>query len=148
MLRTAGNIVLITDTSFQFDLDETVETDFRHLQICPWTKSKRDQLIRKRCNGTTLTIEEVDELIAVVDRAVHSHFQLFEMTPPFINQYIDFYLYESGASFLQGDLPFTSIMTTNVKRKIRNAVSEDGNQITLDFQLQRNASQTQCNMLH
>ncbi len=130
MLRTAGNIVLITDTSFQFDLDETVETDFRHLQICPWTKSKRDQLIRKRCNGTTLTIEEVDELIAVVDRAVHSHFQLFEMTPPFINQYIDFYLYESGASFLQGDLPFTSIMTTNVKRKIRNAVSEDGNQIT------------------
>ena len=49
MLKTAGNIVLITDNSFTFELDETVEVDFRHLLICPWTKNKRDELIQKRC---------------------------------------------------------------------------------------------------
>lgn len=129
MLRTAGNIVLITDISFPFELDETVEADFRHLLICPWTKNKRDELIQKRCKDTGLSDEQVDELIAIVDKAVHSHFQLFDMTPPFINQYIDFYIYESGAFFIKGDLPFTSIMNTNVKRKIRNAVSDDEKQL-------------------
>lgn len=123
MLQTAGSIILMADNGFQFDLDEAVGTDFRNLLICPWTKNKRDQLIRRRCNGADLSNEKVDGLISVVDKAVHSHFHLFEMTPPFINQYIDFYIYESGASFLQGDLPFTSIMTTNVKRKIRGSVS-------------------------
>ena len=129
MLRTAGNIVLITDISFSFELDETVEADFRHLLICPWTKNKRDELIQKRCKGTGLSDGQIDDLIAIVDKAVHSHFQLFDMTPPFINQYIDFYIYESGASFIKGDLPFTSIMNTNVKRKIRNAVSDDERQL-------------------
>lgn len=125
MLRVADNIVLITDTSFQIKLDDTIETDFRHLVICPWTKNKRDQLIRKRCHLSNYSDEKADELIRIVDKAVRSHFQLFEMTPPFINQYIDFYLYESGASFLEGNLPFTSIMSTNVKRRICEAISED-----------------------
>lgn len=128
MLEAAGNIVLITDISFPFKLDETLEVDFQHLLICPWTKNKRDELIQKRCKGR-LSGEQTDELIAIVDKAVHSHFQLFDMTPPFINQYIDFYIYESGASFIKGDLPFTSIMNTNVKRKIRNAVSDNENQM-------------------
>ena len=128
MLEVAGNIVLITDISFSFELDETVEDDFRHLLICPWTKNKRDELIQKRCKGR-LTGEQTDELISIVDNAVHSHFQLFDMTPPFINQYIDFYIYESGASFIKGDLPFTSIMNTNVKRKICNALSDDESQL-------------------
>lgn len=129
MLEIAGNIVLITDISFPFELDETVEVDFRHLLICPWTKNKRDELIQKRCKGTELSVGQIDELISIVDKAVHSHFQLFDMTPPFINQYIDFYIYESGASLMKGDLPFTSIMNTNVKRRMRNAVSDDENQL-------------------
>ena len=129
MLKTAGNIVLITDNSFTFELDETVEVDFRHLLICPWTKNKRDELIQKRCKGTGLSDAQVDELIAIVDKAVGSHFQLFDMTPPFINQYIDFYIYDSGMSFIKGDLPFTSIMNSNVKRKICNAISDGENQM-------------------
>ena len=129
MLEIAGNIVLITANSFPFELDETVETDFRHLLICPWTKNKRDELIQKRCKGTGLSDAQIDDLIAIVDKAVHSHFQLFDMTPPFINQYIDFYIYESGASFIKGDLPFTSIMNTNVKRRMRNAVPDDDDQL-------------------
>lgn len=129
MLKTAGNIVLIANNCFPFELDETVKADFRHLLICPWTKNKRDELIQKRCKGAKLSDERVDELIAIIDKAVHSHFQLFDMTPPFINQYIDFYIYESGASFIRGDLPFTSIMNSNVKRKICNAVAGDENQI-------------------
>ena len=75
MLRTAGNIVLITDISFSFELDETVEADFRHLLICPWTKNKRDELIQKRCKGTGLSDGQIDDLIAIVDKAVHSHFR-------------------------------------------------------------------------
>lgn len=133
MLEIAGNIVLITDISFSFELDETVEVDFRHLLICPWTKNKRDELIQKRCKGTELSVGQIDELISIVDKAVHSHFQLFDMTPPFINQYIDFYIYESGASFIKGDLPFTSIMNTNVKRRVRNAVSGDENRLVDEF---------------
>ena len=129
MLKTAGNIVLITANSFTFELDETVEFDFRHLLICPWTKNKRDELIQKRCKGTGLSDAHVDELIAIVDKAVGSHFQLFDMTPPFINQYIDFYIYDSGASFIKGDLPFTSIMNSNVKRKICNVISDGENQM-------------------
>lgn len=129
MLETAGNIVLITANSFTFELDETVEVDFRHLLICPWTKNKRDELIQKRCKGTGLSDAQVDELIAIVDKAVGSHFQLFDMTPPFINQYIDFYIYDSGASFIKGDLPFTSIMNSNVKRKICNIISDGENQM-------------------
>lgn len=129
MLKTAGNIVLITDNSFPFGLDETVEVDFRHLIICPWTKNKRDELIQKRCKDTGLSDEQIDELIAIVDKAVHSHFQLFDMTPPFINQYIDFYIFESGASLMKGDLPFTSIMNTNIKRRMRNTVFDDENQL-------------------
>lgn len=129
MLETAGNIVLITANSFTFELDETVEVDFRHLLICPWTKNKRDELIQKRCKGTGLSDAQVDELIAIVDKAVGSHFQLFDMTPPFINQYIDFYIYDSGASFIKGDLPFTSIMNSNVKRKICNVISDGENQM-------------------
>lgn len=129
MLKTAGNIVLISANSFTFELDETVEVDFRHLLICPWTKNKRDELIQKRCKGTGLSDAQVDELIAIVDKAVGSHFQLFDMTPPFINQYIDFYIYDSGASFIKGDLPFTSIMNSNVKRKICNVISDGENQM-------------------
>ena len=129
MLETAGNIVLITANSFTFELDETVKVDFRHLLICPWTKNKRDELIQKRCKGTGLSDAQVDELIAIVDKAVGSHFQLFDMTPPFINQYIDFYIYDSGASFIKGDLPFTSIMNSNVKRKICNVISDGENQM-------------------
>lgn len=129
MLETAGNIVLITANSFTFELDETVEVDFRHLLICPWTNNKRDELIQKRCKGTGLSDAQVDELIAIVDNAVHSHFQLFDMTPPFINQYIDFYIYDSGASFIKGDLPFTLIMNSNVKRKICNVISDGENQM-------------------
>lgn len=129
MLETAGNIVLITANSFTFELDETVEVDFRHLLICPWTKNKRDELIQNRCKGTGLSDAQVDELIAIVDKAVGSHFQLFDMTPPFINQYIDFYIYDSGASFIKGDLPFTSIMNSNVKRKICNVISDGENQM-------------------
>ena len=129
MLKTAGNIVLITANSFPFELDETVEVDFRHLLICPWTKNKRDELIQKRCKGTGLSDAQIDELIAIVDKAVLSHFQLFDMTPPFINQYIDFYIYESGASFIKGDLPFTTIMNTNVKRRMRNAVPDDDDRL-------------------
>lgn len=128
MLKIAGNIVLITAKSFTFELDETVEVDFRHLLICPWTKNKRDELIQKRCKDR-LSDEQADELIAIVDKAVHSHFQLFDMTPPFINQYIDFYIYDSGASFIKGDLPFTSIMNSNVKRKICNVISDGENQM-------------------
>lgn len=128
MLKIAGNIVLITAKSFTFELDETVEVDFRHLLICPWTKNKRDELIQKRCKDR-LSDEQTDELIAIVDKAVHSHFQLFDMTPPFINQYIDFYIYDSGASFIKGDLPFTSIMNSNVKRKICNVISDGENQM-------------------
>lgn len=128
MLKIAGNIVLITAKSFTFELDETVEVDFRHLLICPWTKNKRDELIQKRCKDR-LSDEQTDELIAIVDKAVHSHFQLFDMTPPFINQYIDFYIYESGASFIKGDLPFTTIMNSNVKRRMRNAVPDDDDQL-------------------
>lgn len=128
MLKIAGNIVLITAKSFTFELDETVEVDFRHLLICPWTKNKRDELIQKRCKDR-LSDEKTDELIAIVDKAVHSHFQLFDMTPPFINQYIDFYIYDSGASFIKGDLPFTSIMNSNVKRKICNVISDGENQM-------------------
>lgn len=96
---------------------------------CPWTKNKRDELIQKRCKGTGLSDAQVDELIAIVDKAVGSHFQLFDMTPPFINQYIDFYIYDSGASFIKGDLPFTSIMNSNVKRKICNVISDGENQM-------------------
>ena len=129
MLKTAGNIVLITANSFTLELDETVEVDFRHLLICPWTKNKRDELIQKRCKGTGLSDTQVDELIAIVDKAVGSHFQLFDMTPPFINQYIDFYIYDSGASFIKGDLPFTSIMNSNVKRRMRNAVPDDDDRL-------------------
>lgn len=129
MLKTAGNIVLISANSFTFELDETVEVDFRHLLICPWTKNKRDELIQKRCKGTGLSDAQVDELIAIVDKAVGSHFQLFDMTPPFINQYIDFYIYDSGASFIKGDLPFTSIMNSNVKRRMRNAVPDDDDRL-------------------
>ena len=128
MLKTAGNIVLITGKSFTFELDETVEVDFRHLLICPWTKNKRDELIQKRCKDR-LSDEQTDELIAIVDKAVHSHFQLFDMTPPFINQYIDFYIYESGASYIKGDLPFTTIMNSNVKRRMRNAVPDDDDRL-------------------
>lgn len=128
MLKIAGNIVLITAKSFTFELDETVEVDFRHLLICPWTKNKRDELIQKRCKDR-LSDEQTDELIAIVDKAVHSHFQLFDMTPPFINQYIDFYIYDSGASFIKGDLPFTTIMNSNVKRRMRNAVPDDDGQL-------------------
>lgn len=128
MLKIAGNIVLITAKSFTFELDETVEADFRHLLICPWTKNKRDELIQKRCKDR-LSDEQTDELIAIVDKAVHSHFQLFDMTPPFINQYIDFYIYDSGASFIKGDLPFTTIMNSNVKRRMRNAVPDDDDQL-------------------
>lgn len=51
------------------------------------------------------------------------------MTPPFINQYIDYYIYDSGASFIKGDLPFTSIMNSNVKRKICNVISDGENQM-------------------
>lgn len=133
MLETAGNIVLITSNSFPFELDETVGVDFRRLLICPWSKNKRDELIQKRCKGIGLVDAQIDELIAIVDKAVHSHFQLFDMTPPFINQYIDFYIYESGASFIKGDLPFTSIMNTNVKRRVRNAVSGDENRLVDEF---------------
>lgn len=128
MLKTAGNIVLITAKSFTFELDETVEVDFRHLLICPWTKNKRDELIQKRCKDR-LSDAQVDELISIVDKAVHSHFQLFDMTPPFINQYIDFYIYESGASYIKGDLPFTTIMNSNVKRRMRNAVPDDDDRL-------------------
>ena len=85
-------------------------------------------MIQKRCKDR-LSDEQTDELIAIVDKAVHSHFQLFDMTPPFINQYIDFYIYESGASFIKGDLPFTTIMNSNVKRRMRNAVPDDDDQL-------------------
>ena len=87
MLKTAGNIVLITDNSFTFELDETVEVEFSTSAYSVLgRKIKRDELIQKRCKVLGFPTHRLDELIAIVDKAVGSHFQLFDMTPPFINQ--------------------------------------------------------------
>lgn len=113
-----GHVIVVCDNVGDITLNEKIEMEFASYSMLPWTKVKRDELVAIRCKASGFSPVQIDNMIMSIDHSVHSHQNLFEMTPPFINQYIDFYLNDPSGKFNQEQLPFTLIYSKNVQRRL------------------------------
>lgn len=113
-----GHVIVICDNVGDIALNKKIEMELASYSMLPWTKVKRDELVAIRCKASGFSPAQIDNMIVTIDHSVHSHQNLFEMTPPFINQYIDYYLNDSSRKFNQEPLPFAQIYSKNVQRRL------------------------------
>lgn len=122
VLRSAmlqfGHVIVICDNVGDISLNGKIEMELASYSMLPWTKVKRDELVAIRCGASGFSPAQIDNMIVTIDHSVHSHQNLFEMTPPFINQYIDYYLNDPSRKFNQEQLPFAQIYSKNVQRRL------------------------------
>lgn len=91
------------------------------LEICACTKQKRDQLVTKMCQAAGLENDVTWRMIGAVDRAARCHAGLFELTPAFVAQYVEYYLSNQVELLSQEELPFRHIFDSNIKRDMSSA---------------------------
>lgn len=136
MLDKVGIIVFSCKKSIGGKWEERV-LPVAELTICPLTKVSRDALIQKRCDVLGLDSEYSSKLISTVDRAVMAHSGLFELTPDFVLQYVNYYTGDSGKLLSQEELPFDEILSHNAFELLRGPCGEMGGSSSLDVRVRR-----------
>lgn len=127
MLESFGKVIItvpsddgaISHALFEGHTSECVAKG--ELSLCACTKQVRDPLVTKLCKAADLDERDIARVIRAVDQAVHGHSGLFELTPAFITQYVDYFLANSTEMLSQDELPFKHIFNSNIRRDIVRA---------------------------
>lgn len=128
MLGHFGKVIITVPESFdvlsRFATGEKVVSEFRYgaLSIGALTKLVRDPLVKKRCRAAGLSEDAASKMVRAVDRAVSGHSGLFELTPVFVIQYVDYFLDNRDEMMSQEELPFNHIFDSNIRKRIDAAI--------------------------
>lgn len=132
MLESFGKVVIMVSGGNDTFSRALVEGDAGgcgicgSLELCACTKQVRDPLVTKLCQAADLDAKVTDRMIRAVDRAVRGHVGLFELTPAFITQYVDYYLVNQAEMLSQEELPFRHIFDFNIRRSMLEAAKSLG----------------------
>lgn len=127
MLKFFGKVIITVPSGYEAVSRALVEGDVREyvacgtFELCACTKQVRDPLVTKRCQAAGLDAKSIGRMIHAVDRAVRGHSGLFELTPAFVTQYVDYFLANRAEMLSQDELPFRQIFDSNIRRDMHKA---------------------------
>ena len=140
MLESFGKVILTVPDGNNAISRALIEGDVREfatfgrLELCPCTKQVRDPLVTRLCQAASLEAGDIGRMIRAVDRAVSNHAGLFELTPAFVTQYVDYFLANRTEMLSQDELPFKHIFDSNIRGDMLEA-AESRNKECWDPQL-------------
>lgn len=129
--KHVGNIVFSTQVKFEINLSNATkdlllrENEYYCLKIDDFYKEKRTELIKKVCDVTNPTNNQlVDYVVQVVDRLVSKRNGLFELSPSSIVEYIKFFL-KRDIDDCKGEAVYNIVFETNLRNAIISNASEN-----------------------
>lgn len=127
MLESFGKVIITMSAGHDAVFRALSEGDAREytscgtLDLCACTKQVRDPLVTKLCHAADLDAKSTERMIRAVDRAVRGHAGLFELTPAFVTQYVNYFLANRAEMLSQDELPFKHIFDSNIHRGMMEA---------------------------
>lgn len=86
-------------------------------------KGKRDELVYNTCRELQVAPNNIQGVIGAIDRAVHSHSDIFSLNPEFILQSVIYYA-DKNPTGREKTIPFNEIFEANIVNRIRQAWSK------------------------
>lgn len=127
MLGSFGKVIIMVSSGYEVTSHALIEGDAHQyitcgtFEICACTKQVRRPLVMKLCQTVKLDENSTERMVRAVDRAVLNHTGLFELTPAFVTQYVDYFLANRTELLSQDELPFKQIFDSNIRRDILEA---------------------------
>lgn len=121
MLKAFGTVVFTAREGEDWRDFGEYTGDVHSFQICFFTKIERDLLIRKRCEFKHVNSGQVDRLISTIDRAAHWHVSLFDLTPAFVVNYLEYFISNPKDMLSQEEVPFENILESAAQRMLYEA---------------------------
>lgn len=132
MQELFGKVIITVPSGYDAVSRALIEGDVRKyaecgsLELCRCTKRVRDPLVTKLCQAAGLDAESTGRMVRAVDRAVSGYAGLFELTPAFVTQYVDYFLDHRAEMLSQDELPFKHIFDSNIRRSMLEAAKSLG----------------------
>ena len=134
--------IIISVTNSTADLVETIkgdlsdESQFFDLNIKPFFKEKRNELVRNICmqkNGYEQ--EEINNVNKIIDSLVQNNSSLFSLNPAFIVMYTKFFLQNPYQDYSRGEAVFSKVFENELNHSIIKFVkSRDVDEIFTVFE--------------
>ena len=110
---------IIEDVRRELGDDDAVVT----YSIKNFFKGKRDELVYNTCRELQVAPNNIQGVIGAIDRAVHSHSDIFSLNPEFILQSVIYYA-DKNPTGREKTIPFNEIFEANIVNRIRQAWSK------------------------
>lgn len=110
---------IIEDVRRELGDDDAVAT----YNIKNFFKGKRDELVYNTCRELQVAPSNIQRVIGAIDRAAHSHSDIFSLSPEFILQSVIYYA-EKNPTGREKTIPFNEIFEANIVNRIRQAWSK------------------------
>lgn len=126
LLKSIGHVVFTSTQEIDTNIIEGIKRELNHddavtiYKIREFYKSKRDALIEKICLYKQANESDIEEIISVIDKSVHSHRKLFALNPLFVIEATQFYL-SSNSSARSSVAPFSKIFEANLIKQLERA---------------------------
>lgn len=110
---------IIEDVRRELGDDDAVVT----YSIKNFFKGKRDELVYNTCRELRVAPNNIQGVIGAIDRAAHSHSDIFSLNPEFILQSVIYYA-DKNPTGREKAIPFNEIFEANIVNRIRQAWSK------------------------
>lgn len=107
-------------------LDGLLNNESFNLKISPFYYEKRLALIQKICNNRQFEdSDDVKELPKKINNDISDQVKLFQLTPDFIHQYVDYYLNFSHLKANNESNVFNKVFETNIVVRLTKHIPKD-----------------------
>ena len=123
-------ILMFSSLSWNFNLkeksiEELSEMKPYYLKICPFYYEKRGKFIKKICQHTGRTIQNIDEKAWKINEDITNQIEYFQLTPEFIFQYVNCYLSFPLESNSDSGNIFNKVYEANITMRLVESAGEE-----------------------
>ena len=128
-LNNVGCVVLTSSQKIDTGIIEDVRRELGDddaivtYSIKNFFKGKRDELVYNTCRELHVAPNNIQGVIGAIDRAVHSHSDIFSLSPEFILQSVIYYA-DKNPTGREKTIPFNEIFEANIVNRLRQAWSK------------------------
>lgn len=128
-LKNVGCVVLASSQKLGTSIIEDVRRELGDddavvtYSIKHFFKGKRDELVYNTCRELQVAPNNIQGVIGAIDRAAHSHGDIFSLNPEFILQSVIYYA-DKNPTGREKTIPFNEIFEANIVNRIRQAWSK------------------------
>ena len=128
-LNNVGCVVLTSSQKIDTGIIEDVRRELGDddaivtYSIKNFFNGKRDELVYNTCRELHVAPNNIQGVIGAIDRAVHSHSDIFSLSPEFILQSVIYYA-DKNPTGREKTIPFNEIFEANIVNRLRQAWSK------------------------